>query len=274
MGVFLFNWHWQESLSVPPVSSFSHVSTGWPQCCYAPTTPLVCIIHAALPFPCCCGFSKEPKTGFYSCSKKKSKVKKKQPPHNSALWVFPLFFLFKRECAFCQWVDHSFLGLYHVLGFLWPSQLSRCCMYRRMKALQKTCLMKKMNLKILFKWTVALLTRARHCTSSQLHVKKIGTAQRFLPSTGELLILDNIHISLSVQCNNCVQVSFLFVFPQLVPRLYQNTFRRILLKRTILTLSICYRVYIVLTLKPDWLLFNILLSNIKILSFFLKDEIQ
>lgn len=41
-------------------------------------------------------------------------------------------------------------------------------------------------------------------------------------------------------------------------------------KKTILTLSICYRVSIVLTLRPDCLLFNILLSNIKILSFFFE----
>lgn len=103
-----------------------------------------------------------------------------------------------------------------------------------------------------------------------------------LPLSGERLILDNVHIDFSVpfkivQCNNCVQVtiffSFFLFFFQLVPSLYQNTFR-IESKRTILTLSICYRVYIVLTLKPDWLLFNILLSNIKILSFFLKDGIQ
>lgn len=109
---------------------------------------------------------------------------------------------------------------------------------------------------------------SRHCPES-------------LPLLGERLILDNVHVGFSfkiVQCNNCVQVTVLFffiffLFFQLVPSLYQNTFR-IESKRTILTLSICYRVYIVLTLKPDWLLFNILLSNIKILSFFLKDGIQ
>lgn len=172
-------------------------------------------------------------------------------------------------CAFCQWVDHSFLGLYHVLGFLWPSQLSRCCMYRRMKALQKTCLMKKMNWKkiILFKWIVALLTRTRHCTSSQLRVKKIGTALHFRENGLYLTTYTSVY-------QFDVTTVFKFLSCLFFPNLYQGCIRRIILKRTILTLSICYRVYIVLTLKPDWLLFNILLSNIKILSFFLKDEIQ
>lgn len=147
-----------------------------------------------------------------------------------------------------------------------------------------------MNMKknLLFKSTVALLTFAPstalpHNSSRESDWSASRHCPLSLPLSGELLILDNVHIGFSVpfeivQCNNCVKVtvffSFLFFFFfQLVPSLYQNTFR-IESKRTILTLSICYRVYIVLTLKPDWLLFNILLSNIKILSFFLKDGIQ
>lgn len=121
-----------------------------------------------------------------------------------------------------------------------------------------------------------LTTRRQQNRTGQLHV----IAHKSLPLLGERLILDYVHVGFSfkiVQCNNCVPsyhfLCFLFLFFQLVPSLYQNTFR-IESKRTILTLSICYRVYIVLTLKPDWLLFNILLSNIKILSFFLKDGIQ
>lgn len=143
--------------------------------------------------------------------------------------------------------------------------------------------------KILLFWsTVALLTFAPSTAlpHNSLSRESDRSASRHcpesLPLLGELLILDNVHVGFSfkiVQCNNCFQVTiffsffFFFFFFQLVPSLYQNTFR-IESKRTILTLSICYRVYIVLTLKPDWLLFNILLSNIKILSFFLKDGIQ
>lgn len=159
------------------------------------------------------------------------------------------------------------LGLYHVLGFLMPSQLSRCCMYMRMKALTTTCLKKKnqwINKKRSFysNTTVTLLTR--HCTSSQLRQDNYDWTA-FTPVIGRMA---NTWQHSQMFLSSTV---FFFLF-------FSNLYRASIRIRSEWNwkeqYSRCYRVYIVLTLKPDWLLFNILLSNIKILSFFLKDGIQ
>lgn len=146
-------------------------------------------------------------------------------------------------------------------------------MYRRMKALQKTCLMKKMNWKKrsfysneLWLCSPAPGTALPHSSVS----RKLGLLGIFSHHRENGLYLTTYTSIYQFD----VTTVFKFLSCLFFPNLYQGCIRRIILKRTILTLSICYRVYIVLTLKPDWLLFNILLSNIKILSFFLKDEIQ
>lgn len=91
-------------------------------------------------------------------------------------------------------------------------------LYMRMKAQQKTCLKKKIDellSMILLKSTVALLTQ--HFTSSRLLVKRITTGQRLLPSSGGWLILDNIHIRFSVQCN-----CFFLFFPTCTELVSEN----------------------------------------------------
>lgn len=115
MGLPINRLRW-ESPSVPP-ASFFHVSTGWPQCCYASTVPPVYIIHAALPFPRRRGFHKKPKWA-YSCSTSGDETKEqvKKQTRNRYSMSFPFVFLFKACVLFVsKWA--FVLGLYLVLGF-------------------------------------------------------------------------------------------------------------------------------------------------------------
>ncbi len=239
-----FKRQWQESISVPPVSSLSLMflqTDCWPQCCYASTAPPVYFIHATLPCPCCCGFLKEPKTGLYSCStsgeRKKEQSQKNNNNHKMLLHKFSpiiLVFLssFKKRVCFLSVSCPFPLGLCHFFsGF----------MYIRMKALQKTCFKKKKDEyeKRSFYSDELLLCSPLHLALHFLTThqeNQTWSASRHcpesLPLLGERLILDHVHVGFSfkiVQCNSCVQVTVLLfsLFFQLVPSLYQYFQNRI-----------------------------------------------